>query len=230
MTTTHLIAAAAAFALTGTVHADVIRLADGSILEGQLAEPSDVTIKTSEGDRKVSFALLPADLQKIYWPKAAETRAAAEARALAEAKVLAGPLADEELASLANEVNLEVWAQVSGIGSFRDKAEKRGPGGLVVTKAFNALDENWVSVYSPKDPVGQAGHWNEQTARAKAMSERTQQFMQKRWLELFIKAGNAVARRDSTDFAVTLRDLKRSHGSLTSRLGTDEAPKMVTAK
>jgi hypothetical protein len=64
----------------------------------------------------------------------------------------------------------------------------------VVTKAFNALDENWVSVYSPKDAVGTAGNWNEQIARARALQERTTQFLQRRWLELFIRAGEAVGK------------------------------------
>jgi hypothetical protein len=79
-----------------------------------------------------------------------------------------------------------------------------------VTKAFNAIEENWVSVYSPKDTVGQAGNWDAQIARAKALQERAPQFLQKRWLAVFIKAGEAIARRDSNEFALLVRELKRS--------------------
>jgi hypothetical protein len=58
--------------------------------------------------------------------------------------------------------------------------------------------------------VRQIGDWNEQVGRAKELQNRTTQFMQRRWLELFIKAGEAVARRDSNEFAVCIRELKRS--------------------
>jgi hypothetical protein len=116
----------------------------------------------------------------------------------------------DELLNLANEVNLDTWEQVASIGSFRDRPEKRGTGGLVVTKAFNAIEENWVTVYSPKDPVGQAGNWDAQVARARQLQTPGTQFMQRRWLELFIKAGEAVSRRDSNEFASMVRELKRS--------------------
>jgi hypothetical protein len=229
MKPTELIAVFSACVLGVAVsHAAVIRLADGTVLEGQLAEPGDVTIKTSEGDRKVAFTLLPLELQKVYWPKITETKTTGAAAL--SGSVATGALTGEELSALANEVNLETWAQVAAIGSFRDKPEKRGSGGLVVTKGFNALDENWVSVYSPKDPVGQAGNWNEQVTRAKAFQERPQQFMQKRWLELFIKAGEAVARRDSSEFAMSVRELKRSHGSVAANGAGDVAKNFFTAK
>ena len=121
------------------------------------------------------------------------------------------PVADEEIASLANDVNLEAWAHIASIGSFRDKPEKRGTGGLVVTKAFNAIEENWASVYSPKDVIGQAGDWSAALAKAKAMQARPVQFLQKRWLDSFVKAAEAVAARDSGEFAIHIRDLKRAN-------------------
>ncbi len=205
----HTLVAVTMFPLgTIAVHADTIRLADGTLIEGQIVAPAEVIIKTATGDRKVAFSLLPAEFQKIYAPKSTDTRATAEAKALAEVKAAA--VSDEDLSALANEVNLDTWQQVAAIGSFRDKAEKRGTGGLIVTKAFNALDENWVTVYSPKDAVGEAWNWNDQVARAKAMLDRSPQFMQRRWLELFIKAGEAVERRDSNDFAQAVRDMKRN--------------------
>ncbi len=214
---------------TIAVHADVIRLADGRVIDGQIAEPAEVTIKTATGAQKVAFGLLSADLQKIYWPKMAETRAVAEAKALADAKVVA-PVSDDDLTALANEVNLETWQQVAAIGSFRDKPEKRGTGGLVVTKAFNALDENWVTVYSPKDPVGEAWNWNDQMTRAKAMQERSPQFMQRRWLELFIKAGAAVESRDSNEFALAVREMKRNPIASTGTSAGDSGRNFFPAK
>ena len=178
--------------------AEAIQLADGTVLNGQLGQPAQVVIKTAEGERTVPFGLLPAKLQKVYWAKADDQKNAAA-------------LTDEELASLANEVNLEAWTHVASIGSFRDKPEKRGTGGLVVTKAFNAIEENWASVYSPKDAVGQAGDWSVPLARAREMQARSVQFLQKRWLESFVKAAEAVAARDSGEFATHIRDLKRAN-------------------
>jgi hypothetical protein len=223
MRTNEFAAAVGAIFLSAVVsRAETIRLTDGSILEGQLAEPSEVTVRTSDGARKVAFALLPTELQRLYWPKIAEPKPASTPAAV-------GPVSSDELLGLANDVNLETWVQVTAIGSFRDKPEKRGSGGLVVTKAFNALDETWVTVYSPKDPVGQAGNWNEQVARARAMQERTPQFMQKRWLELFIKAGEAVARRDSAEFALNIRELKRGYRATTAN-ATADSRNFFTAK
>lgn len=197
--------------------ADLIPLADGTALEGELAPPAEVVVKTATGDRKVAFALLPADLQKVYWAKAAAVKTDAQ-------PVAASPVADEEIAALANEVNLDTWAQVAAIGSFRDKSEKRGVGGLVVKKAFNAIEENWVSVYSPKDPVGQAGDWSVQLAKAKALEARPMQFLQKRWIESFVKAAGAVAERDSNEFASLVRELKRT------RIASETPRNFFTAK
>jgi hypothetical protein len=189
---------------TPTVRADVIRLADGTILEGELAPPAEVTVNTATGPRQVAFALLPRELQRTYWAKVGEATND-------PAPVVAGtPVSDEEIAALANEVNLEVWGQVTAIGSFRDKPEKRGTGGLVVTPAFNALEENWASVYSAKDSVGQSGNWDAQLTTARSLLARRTQFIKKRWLESFVKAGEAVSARDSNGFAAHVRELKRN--------------------
>ncbi len=184
--------------------ADAIQLNDGTVLDGQLAPPVEVVIKTAVGERKVAFALLPIDLQKVYWAKAEDVKSDAQPTKTA-------PVADEEIASLASEVNLEAWVHVASIGSFRDKAEKRGTGGLIVTKAFNAIEENWASVYSPKDAVGLAGDWGSSLIKAKAMQARPVQFLQKRWLDSFVKAAEAIAVRDSGEFATHVRDLKRAN-------------------
>ena len=114
-----------------SLRAEVFKLADGTSLAGTLGVPSEVTIKTNAGERKVAFALLPPEVQRRYLPQT-EAPAAPEA-------VTAGPVADAEMEALANEVSLDFWTQVAAIGSFRDKPEKRGAGGLVVMKAFNAI-------------------------------------------------------------------------------------------
>ena len=185
------------------VRAEAIQLTDGTVLNGELTPPTEVIVKTATGEQKVAFALLPVDLQKVYWAKGVEVKSDAQTQAPT-------PVSDEEIASLSNEVNLEAWAHVASIGSFRDKSEKRGTGGLVVTKAFNAIEENWASVYSPKDAVGQAGDWSGPLAKARAFQARPVQFVQKRWLDSFIKAAEAVAVRDSNEFAAQIRDLKRT--------------------
>ena len=185
------------------IRAEAIQLTDGTVLNGELAPPTEVVVKTATGQQKVAFALLPVDLQKVYWTKAVEMKSDAQTQA-------ATPVSDEEIASLSNEVNLEAWAHVASIGSFRDKPEKRGPGGLVVTKAFNAIEENWASVYSPKDAVGQAGDWSGPLAKGRAFQARPIQFVQKRWVDSFIKAAEAIAVRDSNEFATHVRDLKRA--------------------
>ena len=217
MKSTHLLTTAMFLTLSAlNLRAEVFKLADGTSLDGTLAVPGEVTIKTSAGERKVAFALLPPEVQRRYLPSA-EAPVAPEAAA-------AGPVTDAEMEALANEVSLEAWTQASSIGSFRDKPEKRGAGGLVVMKAFNAIEENWVTIYSPKDAVGVVGNWQEQVARARELEARSPQFMQRRWLELFIKAGDAVARRDSNDFAAALRELKRS------RVAAENSRNFFTAK
>ncbi len=204
--------------------AEVFKLTDGTFLAGTLGAPSEVTIKTNAGERKVAFALLPPEVQRRYVPQAeARLEPKTEAPAATEPAALA-PVTDAEIETLANEVSLEAWTQAASIGSFRDKPEKRGPGGLVVTKAFNAIEENWVTIYSPKDAVGTAGNWQEQVARARELEGRSPQFMQRRWLELFIKAGDAVARRDSSEFAAAVREMKRS------RVASENSRNFFTAK
>ena len=183
--------------------AETIQLTDGTVLDGELAPPLEVVVKTASGDRKVAFAALPLGMQTVYWAKAAELKVESQSASTTA-------VSDEEIVSLSNEVNLEAWSHVASIGSFRDKPEKRGTGGLVVTKSFNAIEENWASVYSPKDAVGQSGNWSGPLAKARAMQARPVQFLQKRWLDAFIKAGEAVAVRDSGEFAAQVRDLKRA--------------------
>jgi hypothetical protein len=186
--------------------ADTIQLADGSKVEGQLGAPVEIAVKTSAGEKRIPFVLLPPDVQGQYWRKAAEDAASSAAVEIG----LNAPVTDEDLAALANEVNLESWAQAAAVGSFQDRPEKRDAAGLVTSKACNAIEENWVSVYSPKDAVGKAGNWDEQAARARRMQERAAPYAQKRWLDEFIKAGEAVARRDSNQFALLVQDLHRS--------------------
>ena len=208
MKTIHLIVGMFSLATTPAVLADTIRLSDGTTVEGELGAPTEITVKTADGEKRVPFAMLPLEVQQRYGRKAPDK----ETPAAAEQPVPAAPALgiDEGVSALANEVNLDTWEQVAAIGSFRDRPEKRGSGGLVVTKAFNAIEENWVSIYSPKDAVGLAGNWDAQVVRARALQERAPQFLQKRWLTLFIKAGEAVARRDSNEFALLVRELKRS--------------------
>ena len=196
-------------------HADVLRLTDGTVVTGQLAPPVEIVVKTPEGDRRVPFTLLPPDAQKLYWAPLEPAKVEAAAGA---------PVSDDEIAALANAVNLETWMQVASIGSFRDRPEKRGVGGLVVTKAFNALEENWLSVYSPKDPIGQAQDWNDPLARARALTARPLQFLQKRWIESFIRAAEAVALRDSNEFATAVREMKKA------KLAGEPRPNFFTAK
>jgi hypothetical protein len=175
-----------------------------------------VTIETAAGPKSVPFTLLPPEVQRKYWAQPVS----------AEPETATAPVADEELAVLANDVSLDTWAQVTAFGSFRDKPEKRGTGGLVTAKGFNAITENWVTVYSPKDAVGSAGNWDAQVAAAKAMLARNPQFVQQRWIEAFIKAGEAVARRDSNEFALLVRELKRSPVA-TEKLAEKNASKVA---
>ncbi|MHA3774052.1 hypothetical protein ACXR0O_21195 [Verrucomicrobiota bacterium sgz303538] len=211
MKTIHLIVGM--FSLgTVTTQADVLHLTDGTVLDGEIGVPTEVTVRTTVGEKRIPFSLLPADVQQRYWRKSAEEAAVAKSTVEAPAVSTspASSITADDIIALANEVGLDTWGQVTAIGSFRDRPEKRGTGGLVVTKAFNALEENWVTVYSPKDPVGQAGNWDPQVAKARHFLAQTGQFMQRRWLENFIKAGEAVARRDSNEFALLVRELRRN--------------------
>jgi hypothetical protein len=220
MKTEPLAALAAVFSLGLVIaEADSIKLNDGTVIEGTLGAPTEVTIRTPSGDKRIAFSQLPAVVQKTYWAKAT----VAAGTPVPAVAATAAAVADDEIAALANDVNLETWATVASIGSFRDKPEKRGPGGIVVAKAFNAIEENWATVYSPKDPIGMAGDWTEQTARARTLIERNPQFMQRRWLDLFVKAGEAVSRRDSNEFASAVRELKRERLSVSAATGLPTA-------
>lgn len=204
-----------------SARAEVFKLADGTYIAGTLLAPSEVTIKTNAGERKVPFGLLPPEVQRRYVPQA-ESKPEPKSEAVAAAEP--APVTDAEIEALANEVSLDAWTQAASFGSFRDKPEKRGAGGLVVVKGFNAIEENWVTVYSPKDTVGAAGNWRDQVAKARELEARSPQFIQRRWLELFIKAGDAVERRDSTEFAAAVRELKRS------RVNAENSRNFFTAK
>jgi hypothetical protein len=183
--------------LAATGRADLIRLNDGTAYQGELAAPVSVTIKTADGDQVVPFAQLPPHLQAAYWKKG---EAAAP---------IAGPVQNDELAALSASVNLKTWSLVTAYGSFRDKPERRGTGGLVVTKAFNALEENWNGVYPAGHALAQTRHWQGALDRAKTLLARPNQYLQKRWLEAFIEAAAAVQRRDSAEFARNVRFLRQ---------------------
>ena len=101
-----------------------------------------------------------------------------------------GVVIGEELTSLANEVNLWTWTQ------------------LARSRDLTAIEESWVVVYSPKDPVGVARDWGTQVKRARSLNTRTATSVQKRWLGLFIKAGEAVERKDTAQFTVALHALE----------------------
>ncbi len=180
-----------------TAQADQIRLIDGTTYEGELGAPEVVNVQTATGAVKVPFASLPAELQRLYWQKNAEPAAT-------------GPLTNDDLAALSASVHLKTWAQVTAFGSFRDKPEKRGSGGLVVTKAWNAIEENWMGVYPAGHALAQSKSWQDAVERAKALLLRQPQYLQKRWLETFIAAGEALNRRESAEFAKQVRELKQS--------------------
>ncbi len=220
MKTLHLIVGMFSLGTVAT-QADVLRLTDGTVLEGELGEPSEVIVKTAAGEKRIAFSLLPPEVQQRYW------RQAAEQAALANAAAIVANVTATDLAALAEEVNLNTWEQVASISSFRDKPEKRGTGGLVIVKAFNALEANWNSVYSPKDPVGEEGNWDAQVTKARQLLSQTNVFIQRRWLESFIKAGEAVARRDSNEFAVMIRELK---GNPLATASLENSQNFFTAK
>ena len=127
---------------------------------------------------------------------AADPRTPADPQA--ESIVAGSAVTNDELAALANEVNLAAWTQAA---SSRD---------------FTTIDETWVSVYSPKDPVGEARNWTPQVAAARALAASATKAGHKRWLDLFIKAGEAVARNDGIQFVAAVRALET--GSAGARL------------
>jgi len=183
------LAASLATLCSAAALADVIRLNDGTVLEGQLGAPADVAIRTSAGSRRIAFALLPAEIQRQYWQKDSDIAEATDS----------GAVTSEDLAALANEVSLDSWEQVTASTAFRTPA-----------KGANAIEQNWVNVYSPKDPVGESGNWDAQLARARTFQARADQFSQKHWLEVFIRAGEAVSRRDTHEFAALVGELEHA--------------------
>jgi hypothetical protein len=180
--------------------AERIRLNDGTTYEGELGAPVAVTIQTATGAVQVPFASLAPETQRLYWQKKPEPAAAAAA----------GPITNDDLAALSVSVHLKTWAQITAFGSFRDKPEKRGVGGLIVTKAWNAIEENWAGVYAEGHALAMRKHWQEAIERAKALLARQPQYLQKRWLETFIEAAEALNERDSAEFAQKVRALKAS--------------------
>ncbi len=131
----------------------------------------------------------------------------------AETSVLAEPTAEplsvgvvteEALAALANEVNLPAWTQIAP------------------AKDFAAIEETWASVYSPKDAVGQARNWGTQVKQARSLVVRATQAEQKRWLTLFIQAGEAIGRKDAVQFGTALRALKNDAPAARTALAANQ--------
>lgn len=198
MTTTKLTTLVVLLGTMGaTALAERIRLNDGTTYEGDLGAPVAVTIQTATGTVQVPFAALPPETQRLYWQKKAEA-------------VPVGSMTNDDLAALAASVHLKTWAQITAFGSFRDKPEKRGVGGLIVTKAWNAIEENWAGVYTAGHALATEKHWQDAVDRAKALLARQPQFLQKRWLETFVAAAEALQERDSAEFARQVRALKQS--------------------
>ncbi len=104
--------------------------------------------------------------------------------------IVRGAVTNEELSALANEVNLPAWTQVA------------------TSRDFTTIDESWVAVYSPKDAVGEARNWSPQVATARSLAARATKASQKRWLGLFIRAGEAIAKKDAVQFVAAVRALE----------------------
>lgn len=107
----------------------------------------------------------------------------------AESLVL-GAVSNDELAALSNAVNLPAWIQLAMGGDF------------------STIEEHWAAVYSPKDSVGAARDWSGQTTEARSLAARATHAGQKRWLGLFIKAGEAVGRKNAPQLTTALRALE----------------------
>lgn len=120
---------------------------------------------------------------------AGRTCAETPADVQAESFVLSA-VSNDELADLSNAVNLPAWIQ------------------LAMGRDFSTIEEHWTAVYSPKDSVGAARDWSAQITEARSLSTRATQAGQKRWLGLFIKAGEAVGRKNAPQLAVALRALE----------------------
>ena len=122
------------------------------------------------------------------------------------------PLASvgDSLATLANEVNLAAWTQIAASQDFR------------------TLEESWVAVYSPRDPVGAAQDWKTQVQAARVLTSGPVAPAQQRWLARFIKAGEAVARKDSPKFMAAVRAMENE--AATSRTVLAANQNFFTAK
>jgi hypothetical protein len=133
----------------------------------------------------------------------------AEPRAPAESSVR-GAVANDDLAALANDVNLPAWTQ------------------LASSRSFTTIEEGWVAIYSPKDAVGAARDWSAQLKVARSFAGRTRTSGQRHWLDLFIKAGEAVGRQDAPQFTAALRALESDSPS--GRIALAANPNFFTAK
>lgn len=156
--------------------------------------------------RTISLAALASITIGATTPPA-ETGRPAEAPA---ESIVSGAVTGEELAALANDVNLPAWMQ------------------LALSRDFTSIEEGWVTVYLPKDPVGAARDWSEQVKTARSLSVRAGKTEQRRWLGLFIKAGEAIGRRDASQLSATLRALQSDLS--VGRIAIATTPNFFTAK
>ena len=127
----------------------------------------------------------------------------------AEPSVL-GTVSSGELTVISDDANLTAWIQ------------------LAKGQALNPLEESWSAIYSPKDKVGVAGNWRVQLTQARSLAARATHPNQKRWLNLFIRACEAVERRDAPRFSSALCGLE-VHRTLDSTALVPER-KFFTAK
>lgn len=149
-------------------------------------------------------------VSSIYFgasPLRAET--VAEAGSQAES-IVTSAVTGDELAALANDVNLPAWAQ------------------LALSPSFTSIEEGRVAVYSPKDAVGTARDWDTQVKVARHLAGRTRTPGQRHWLNLFIKAGEALARKDALRFASAVRALESE--PWVGRIAIAGNPNFFTAK
>lgn len=126
-----------------------------------------------------------------------------------ESKILA-VTPSEELSALANVVNLPAWTQVAASADFA------------------SIEEHWSAIYSPRDDVGSARNWSAQLAQARAVGPKLTTSEQRRWLDLFLQAGEAIARQDAPRFASAVRGLAAQPLPLTPALAANA--KFFTAK
>jgi hypothetical protein len=176
-----LIVSLSALVLTSAtaVRAEVIRLADGTILEGELAPPTEVTINTASGPRKIAFRSAPARTATAYWAKAGEAPND-------PAPVAGTSVTDEEIAALANEVNLEVWGQVTAIGHFATSPRSAELAAWWSHRP-STLSKKTGPRFIRQRCVGQSEIGTCNSRPRALLLTRPTQFVKKRWLESFIK-------------------------------------------